>query len=93
MLRLVTVPLGLALLFACTPQGDDGVCTKLCRILYQDCEAGAYPDFDSCINGCLYNIEEGSDVDSEYECILGAAEDDCNPFTILECENEYGAGS
>ncbi len=95
MLRLVTVPLGLAVFlgFACTPSGGDGVCTQMCRVLYQDCEYAAYPDFDSCLNGCLYNIEEGADVDTQFECVSAAAEDNCNLFTILECENEYGAGS
>lgn len=63
-------------------------CRDLCTELVSSCDVPAFPNVDSCIQGCTYNAEElGADVYSEFTCVQGAA---CDLFAIIECEHQYG---
>jgi hypothetical protein len=62
----------------------------MCDELYKTCEYAAFPDWDSCLEGCAYNREEGGDVNEQLDCVLEA---ECDTFKIVECENVYGAES
>ena len=39
--------------------------------------------FDSCLEGCFYNEEEGADMDAQYECFQEAA---CDTFKLLNAK-------
>ena len=45
-------------------------------------------NFQSCEEGCVYKQEEGADIEGQLACIQEA---ECNEFTVIECENTYGA--
>lgn len=82
------------ILAACVGTGSasdaDEICEDMCDELYRTCQYAAFPDLESCLEGCAYNREEGADVDSQLTCILEAG---CDTFQIVECENAYGAES
>ncbi|MBN2800423.1 MAG: hypothetical protein JXX28_14885 [Deltaproteobacteria bacterium] len=63
------------------------VCQDLCMELAVECGYAAYPNYDSCVQGCVYNREVGADVDGELTCVLSAA---CDTFAVVECEHAYG---
>ncbi len=62
-------------------------CESLCDTLVFQCEYEAYPSEESCLEGCVYDIELGRDVAGEAACV-GAAE--CDLFEIIECQNAAG---
>jgi hypothetical protein len=63
-------------------------CQDLCTELVTSCDNPAFPNIDSCIQGCLYDAEElGADVVSEFTCVQEAA---CDLFAIIECEHQFG---
>jgi hypothetical protein len=64
-------------------------CEEICHELVYTCQFAAYPDFGSCVQGCDYNEGEGADVAAQHECVERA---ECDPFAIVECENQHGAG-
>ncbi len=82
----------LALLIAATGCADDkdadATCNELCDLLVQECGYTAYPSKSSCAQGCLYNQEQGADIEGQLECIQDA--DGCDTFAIAECEHAYG---
>jgi hypothetical protein len=82
----------LALLVACSQKEVVNVpqeCTDLCRELVTECGYEAYPTLDSCLQGCVYRIEEENlDMVEQAECVLDAG---CDTFEIIECENEISA--
>ena len=82
----------LALFVACTAEGDvqDETCMSLCDELHGACAYDAFPDLNSCLEGCLYSEDEGADIEAQLSCIV---ESECDTFEILECENQHGAGS
>jgi hypothetical protein len=65
-------------------------CDQLCDELIQECGYPAFPDEESCLQGCAYNEGEGADTDAHLECVQEA---ECNTFAIISCENSYGATS
>jgi len=65
-------------------------CYELCKELVDECSYPAFPDEESCLQGCAYNEGEGADTDAHLECVQEAA---CNTFDIISCENSYGATS
>ena len=67
-----------------------GICADVCEELYQRCAYSAYPSYESCIEGCAYNEEEGADMESQLSCFQEA---ECDTFAIIECENQHGASS
>ncbi len=68
-------------------EGASVTCEHLCDELVEICEYGAYPRFDSCLQGCAWYEEQGADVANELSCVQDAA---CDTFLIVECEHEYG---
>lgn len=63
-------------------------CDYLCEELVYSCAIDAYPDYDSCIQGCLYDTEQGNMPAGKLDCISDAQ---CDTFALIECENrEYG---
>ena len=77
--------------FSCTTSSPEyGICADVCKELYQECAYAAFPSYESCIEGCAYNEEEGADMETQLECFQGA---ECDTFAIIECENQYGASS
>lgn len=64
-----------------------GPCNDLCDALVIDCNYDAFPSYDSCLQGCLFDAEQGADVEGELVCVEGAA---CDTFAILECEHSHG---
>ena len=79
---------------ACVPEaatdGATAVCESMCDELYKTCSYAAFPDWNSCLEGCAYNLEEGADVEGQLACVQEAS---CDTFKIVECENTYGADS
>ena len=50
----------------------------------------AYPDYTSCLEGCVYNeTEEDQQTEDMLECVVEAS---CN-VDIMECEHQHGAES
>ena len=69
----------------------DSPCEELCLELVNQCGFSAYPDYTSCLEGCVYNETEKDQQTSDMpECTLNAA---CDEFEIMECEHQYGADS
>ncbi len=69
---------------------EDPECAALCDVLVLDCEYGAFPKYESCMEGCLYNKEEGAAISKELSCVEDA---ECDTFAILECEHAWGAAA
>ena len=40
------------------------------------------------MQGCLYNADEGSDIEGQFDCVVEAA---CDTFAIVECEHQFGS--
>ena len=74
----------------CNPQQDYGICDDICKEVYSTCQFAAYPSYQSCVEGCAYNEEQGADIDGQFTCIQEAS---CDEFAVVECENTYGANS
>lgn len=80
----------LPLLLSCEPEVEVA-CETLCDELVKTCEYSAFPEYDSCLSGCLFDEENGSRTEPFLECVLDA---DCDTFAVVECQNAYGsAGS
>ena len=77
---------------ACAPEGDveAGACSEMCDELQGACAYDAFPDVNSCLEGCLYSESEGADIEAQLACIL---ESECDTFEILECENHHGVSA
>lgn len=78
-------------LFSCTTSSTvgDSPCEELCLELVNQCDFAAYPDYTSCLEGCVYNeTEKNQQTEDMLECVVGAS---CNEFEIMECEHQYGA--
>ncbi len=84
--------ISVCILSACftTDESKTGPCYDLCNELYGSCDYAAFPNMESCLEGCLYNENEGADIQGQLECMLEAG---CDTFKVLECENNYGATS
>lgn len=81
----------LLFLLACFQKEPEiGICGDICKEVYSTCLFEAYPSYESCLEGCTYNEEEGGDLEGQLECIQEA---ECDTFAIIECENQYGATS
>ncbi len=73
----------LALVIGC---GKELPCESLCQTLVMDCDFAAYPTLDSCIEGCLYDEEQGADIEGEKVCMEEA---ECDPIATVECAREF----
>jgi hypothetical protein len=81
------------LLLLCGCAGREAVatsCNQLCDELVDECGYPAFPDEESCLQGCAYNEGEGADTEAHLDCVQEAA---CNTFDIISCENSHGATS
>ena len=76
------------LFLGCGNKSSTSSCYTLCQELFQTCDYDAFPTFQSCEEGCVYKQEEGADIEGQLACIQEA---ECNEFTVIECENTYGA--
>ena len=85
-MRTVWLLLALAACSRKTPQAK--ACEDLCFELVSHCAYDAFPDYDSCMQGCLYDSGQGGDPVSELPCIQAA---NCDEFAVVECEHEFGA--
>jgi hypothetical protein len=74
-------------LFGCAAEAEKETCELLCDQLYQTCEYGAYPSYDSCLQGCAFDASEGADVDGLQQCVEKAG---CDTFGIVECTHKFG---
>ena len=77
---------------ACDTANPDGPevsqqCQDFCTELVTECGYQAFPDFDSCLQGCAWDEKEGADVHGNLTCVQDAV---CDVFVILECEHTYG---
>jgi len=90
--KIAAVLLGCFLLLAaCAGQSvETSPCVDLCEVLILDCRYAAFPDEESCLQGCGYNETEGGDIGGQLQCVEEAS---CDTFDIVECENLYGATS
>lgn len=83
----------LALLWLLGCNGDTAVdpeCQGLCDELVVSCEYDAFPTYDSCMEGCLYDKKKKADIAGELTCIQDAS---CDTFAVLECQHRYGVSS
>ncbi|MFZ5481458.1 MAG: hypothetical protein ACOZNI_32150 [Myxococcota bacterium] len=75
----------LLLLLACPGDASrDETCEAICDELVMTCAYEAYPTHDSCLQGCLYEEEQGSNMGRAWQCIQAA---ECDTFAIVECEH------
>ncbi|MBM4365387.1 MAG: hypothetical protein FJ102_04180 [Deltaproteobacteria bacterium] len=81
--------LPLCLFVACLPEVEETTCDQLCEELVMTCEYAAFPDFQSCQKGCLYDEEQGANTDGMLRCV---SEAECSTFDVLECEHQYEVG-
>lgn len=77
----------LFMLFGCGETAEAGACESLCDQLVQTCEFGAYPTYESCEQGCLFDESKGADVSGLDQCITKAG---CDEFGIVECTHRFG---
>ena len=70
-----------------TGEKSDSPCYELCDELYGTCDYAAFPDYGSCLEGCVYSEEQGADTTAQAACVLEAG---CDTFEIIECENTHG---
>lgn len=78
----------LLLLAACGGADErDEVCEVICDELVNTCAYEAYPTMESCLQGCLYDEEQGANMGRARQCISEAA---CDTFAIIECEHAVG---
>ncbi len=71
----------------CLHPDTDQACKDMCSQLVTECKYEAYPDLDSCLQGCGYEVSQGVPVTWMAEC---TAEAGCDPFALLECQHTYG---
>lgn len=84
------LPLLLSFLVACdegNASQENPECDNLCEVLFTECGYGAFPSFDSCLQGCIWDQSNGADIPGELRCINQAA---CDTFVIVECQHTYG---
>ena len=80
----------LFLFLACSGEVEKETCEELCDQLVQDCEYGAYPSYESCEQGCVYEESQGGDMRGLNQCVAKAG---CDTFAIVECEHKFGVGT
>ena len=79
----------IVVLVACTGEAPtDEVCATMCQELVQTCEYDAYPSYESCMQGCAYELEQGGKIEPQSQCIVKA---ECDAFEIVDCQHRYGA--
>ena len=77
-----------AFLQACAVPPPEQSCEDACQDLFMECGFEAFPDRSSCTMGCMYEAEQGAQIATLQECVKEA---DCNIFSVIECQNAFGA--
>ncbi len=78
----------LLLLYACGAAPTP--CDSLCDTLVRQCGYEAFPDLDSCLQGCGYDEAQGARIPETLSCVEKAS---CDTFAILDCANRFGVQS
>ena len=87
-MRTRTAILAAFIVAACSrPLSQENICEDLCFELVSHCQYAAFPDYESCMQGCAYDAEQGADVGAELLCVQEA---DCDTFAVVECEHAHG---
>lgn len=75
-------------LLGCTNQSElDQTCDEMCKELVETCAFSAFPSYDSCMQGCAYQDDQGGNIDGEDKCVLHAS---CDEAAIIDCEHQFG---
>lgn len=74
-------------LFACADETIETTCDVMCKELVETCAYEAYPSYESCMQGCTYQQDQGGDVVAQEKCVAKA---ECDTFEIIDCEHQYG---
>ena len=82
----LALPLVAALL-SCGGAAEDQACDDLCTELMQQCGFAAFPDRDSCLQGCAYDSEQGANTAALLTCVTAT---ECDLAEIVECEHQHG---
>jgi len=69
---------------------EERACDDMCSELVYTCDYDAYPTLASCLQGCILEAEDGTDVQAKEDCILAA---NCDTFTIIECQHDFDPAS
>lgn len=77
----------LLLVTGCAAEQAATQCETVCDELVKQCSYEAFPSYDSCVQGCLYEEEQGSKTERASTCIQDAG---CDTFKIIECEHAPG---
>ncbi len=72
---------------ACTGAPVPATCDAICDDLAGSCGFEAFPDADSCRQGCAYEAEQGAALDTFDLCLVDA---DCDTFEVLRCARNFG---
>lgn len=85
-MKCLAAAFGLALFTGCltTETKAEETCGSICDELVYQCSIEAYPDHESCMQGCLFEYEEDGVRDNKVECITTA---ECDTFVLIDCEN------
>lgn len=92
--RAMSVPFRTALmtlllipaLAACRVQSNQA-CDRICENLVRECDFAAFPNLESCVQGCRNDVELGAQVLTLEACVQDAR---CDPFTVLRCDLVFG---
>ena len=74
-------------LAGCSGESEESVCHDLCTELTGGCQYDAFPDINSCMQGCEWNSAQGANIGGQLLCVQAAQ---CDTFAIVECEHAYG---
>lgn len=81
----------LTVLLALASPGCDletrNACDELCENLVRTCYFAAFPNKDSCLQGCLNDAVEGAQVLTLNACVQDAG---CDLFTVMRCDLVFG---
>ncbi len=74
-------------LLGCAGPPPAKMCADVCTKLVGECAFDAFPDRDSCVQGCAYDVTEGGHVHGFGGCLEEA---ECDTFAVLQCARTYG---
>lgn len=77
--RYVLITL-LAQATACAPEAE--ACADACEALVRTCRFAAYPNVESCEQGCAVDASRGSAVGAMASCVVDAG---CDTHAVVAC--------
>lgn len=75
------------MLLACADETVETTCDVMCKELVETCAYQAYPSYESCVQGCTYQQDQGGDIEGQNTCVEKA---ECDTFEIIDCEHKFG---